>query len=229
MASGSPLQSREFCRVLQGGVGDRRGKAQRHPGDFWSEPRCGAGRIRRTRSNLFRLPADEVNFVQLFGSHGKVNPRRWDRPRSRMKGNAMRSSHKKLALTGSVAALLLAIPVSIDLGRTSGPEFEFQRGRHRTDDRHRAGAGRSPGDAGERGRREPAHDAAHGQPDHARRQAGAMSGRWPPAPSSPAPRWRWERASRRCRRNAPPSSLTGSRITAAGRPTIARRAAPTWW
>ena len=37
----------------------------------------------------------------------------------------MRSSHKKLALTGSVAALLLAIPVSIDLGRTSGPESNF--------------------------------------------------------------------------------------------------------
>jgi len=37
-----------------------------------------------------------------------------------MKGNAMQTSVKKLALTGSVAALLLAMPVSIDLGR-SGP------------------------------------------------------------------------------------------------------------
>ena len=37
----------------------------------------------------------------------------------------MRSSHKKLALTGSVAAMRLAIPVSIDLGRTSGPESNF--------------------------------------------------------------------------------------------------------
>jgi hypothetical protein len=42
-----------------------------------------------------------------------------------MKGNAMRSSYKKLALTGSVAALLLAIPVSIDLGRPSGPDSNF--------------------------------------------------------------------------------------------------------
>jgi hypothetical protein len=29
------------------------------------------------RSNLFGLPPMKVNFVQLFGSHGKVHPRRW--------------------------------------------------------------------------------------------------------------------------------------------------------
>jgi Family of unknown function (DUF6515) len=39
-----------------------------------------------------------------------------------MKGNAMQTSLKKLALTGSVAALLLAMPVSIDLGRSSATD-----------------------------------------------------------------------------------------------------------
>jgi uncharacterized membrane protein len=42
-----------------------------------------------------------------------------------MKGNAMQISLKKLALTGSVAALFLAIPVSIDLGRSNAPDSTF--------------------------------------------------------------------------------------------------------
>jgi hypothetical protein len=43
-----------------------------------------------------------------------------------MKGNAMQTSLKKLALTGSVAALLLAMPVSIDLGRSVAPDSRFK-------------------------------------------------------------------------------------------------------
>jgi hypothetical protein len=43
-----------------------------------------------------------------------------------MKGNAMQTSLKKLALTGTVAALLLALPVSIDLGRSGIPESSFK-------------------------------------------------------------------------------------------------------
>jgi hypothetical protein len=43
-----------------------------------------------------------------------------------MKGNAMQTSLKKLALTGSVAALLLAMPVSIDLGRSGAPDATFK-------------------------------------------------------------------------------------------------------
>jgi hypothetical protein len=42
-----------------------------------------------------------------------------------MKGNAMQTSLKKLALTGSVAALFLAIPGSIDLGRPNAPDSTF--------------------------------------------------------------------------------------------------------
>jgi hypothetical protein len=42
-----------------------------------------------------------------------------------MKGNAMQTSLKKLALTGSVAALFLAIPVSIDIGRSNAPDSTF--------------------------------------------------------------------------------------------------------
>ena len=37
----------------------------------------GGHRTPAARSNLFGLPRMKVNFVQLFGSHGKVNPRRW--------------------------------------------------------------------------------------------------------------------------------------------------------
>jgi hypothetical protein len=43
-----------------------------------------------------------------------------------MKGNAMQTSLKKLALTGSVAALLLAMPVSIDLGRSGATDATFK-------------------------------------------------------------------------------------------------------
>lgn len=38
----------------------------------------------------------------------------------------MQTSLKKLALTGTVAALLLALPVSIDLGRSGAPESSFK-------------------------------------------------------------------------------------------------------
>lgn len=38
----------------------------------------------------------------------------------------MQTSLKKLALTGSVAALLLAMPVSIDLGRSGAPDATFK-------------------------------------------------------------------------------------------------------
>jgi hypothetical protein len=31
----------------------------------------------RIEAKFVRLAPDEVNFVQLFGSHGKVNPQRW--------------------------------------------------------------------------------------------------------------------------------------------------------
>lgn len=38
----------------------------------------------------------------------------------------MQTSLKKLALTGSVAALLLAMPVSINLGRSGAPDATFK-------------------------------------------------------------------------------------------------------
>ena len=139
----------------------------------------------------------------------------------------MQTSLKKLALTGSVAALLLAMPVSIDLGRSGATDATFKiAGIGLTIDSAQARVGHpaTPGSVAGVSRRTTRRTVARTtpavRPGYVRPVAGA---------SSPAPLSRWERPSRCCRRNAPPSWLTASRIAAAGRPIIARRAARMWW